>query len=153
MGISQTAVLEKFRQRMGELTGMVAAYAPSQSAESSGGIPPVAALVTPCAIVLPGKTLEYILTQPRHRHTYEVRVLILVAGADYTENIGVAAPMPDRAIEQIVLNVTLGGTANSAVFRQSSGLGDIEWGGRDFIGYELTFEVSETASASAGTGT
>ena len=151
MAIDQTAVLEKFRLRMAEISGINAAYAASQSSPAAGGIP--ANIVDfPCAIVLPGKTLAYIIDNGRHRHTYQVRVLVLVTGMDYSENAFNVAPMPDRVIEKFTGNVTLGGSANSSVFRDSSGLSTVEWAGVEYLGYEFIFEVSETAAATVATG-
>lgn len=152
MALSQVAVLEKLRLRMAEVSGVNAAYAPSQEDPASGGLPPAASFENPCAIVLPGRSSEYLITNGRHRHTYQVRVLLLITGFDYTENAFVGAPMPDRVIEKMTGNVTVGGSANSVVFQQSSGLDGISWGGKDFLGYEFLFEVSETAAATVATG-
>lgn len=151
MALSQTTVLEKFRARMAEVSGVVAAYAPSQSTPSAGGIP--AGLSDfPCALVLPGRSLDYIITNGRHRHTYEVRILLMVSGMDYSENVFNAAPMSDRVIEKMTGNVTVGGDANSVVFKESSGLSTVEWAAIDYLGYEFKFEISETAAATVATG-
>lgn len=154
MAIDQVAALEKVRARTAEVTGIAKAYAPSQTNPAAGGLPASVALEGGAiALILPGPTLDYILTQPRHRHTYEVRVLILLAGPDYSENAFNGGPLPDRVIEKFVGQVTLGGSVNSCIFRRNTGFTGIEWGGLDYLGYEITLELSEAATASAGTGT
>lgn len=151
MALDQEAVLEKLRLRMAELSGLVAAYSTSQSTPSAGGVP--AALQDyPCALVLPDRTKAYLVSNGRHRHTYNVRILLIVGGADYTENANVASPLLVRAIEKLTGNVTLGGSANSCVFESNTGLVTLEWGGLEYLGYEILVEVSESAAATVATG-
>lgn len=152
MALSQTTVIERLRVLAATVTGIEAAYAPTAVEAAIGGIPPSAAFTFPCAIVLPGPSSQYLIGNGRHRHTYRVRVLILVAGVDVVENAYVAAPMPDRFIEVMTGNVTAGGRANSVVFVESSGMAGVSWGGLEYLGYELTLEVSETAAATPAAG-
>lgn len=152
MALSQTTVIERLRVLAATVTGIQAAYAPTVEAPESGGIPPSASFTFPCAIMLPGRTIEYLLSNGRHRHTYEVRILVIAGAGMVPETAYVAAPMPDRFLELMVGNVTAGGRANSVVFREGTGMAGIEWGGIDYTGYELTLEVSETADATPATG-
>lgn len=151
MAMSQSAVLEKLRLRMAEVSGVVAAYAPSQSTPGAGGVP-AGLMDFPCAVCLPDETREYIITNERQRHTWLARILLLVSGADYSEDAYNACPFPDAVIEKMTGNVTVGGSANSVVFERSSGLNTYTWGGKDYLGYEFKFEVSETAAATVATG-
>ena len=151
MGIDQVAVLEQFRALAATVEGVVVAYAPTQASEGEGGVPG-APRDFPCAIVLPGQSSEYILHPGQHRHTYEVRVLLLMEGVDDAQNAWLIAPMPDRVIEVFVGNVTLGGRANSVLFERSTGLATVEWAGISYLGYEFTFRVSEQASANPAAG-
>lgn len=152
MALSQTTVIERLRVLAATVTGIQAAYAPTVEAPESGGIPPSTSFTYPCVIILPGRTIEYLLVNGRHRHTYEVRVLVIAGAGLIPENAYVAAPMPDRFIELMPGNVTAGSRANYVLFKQCTGMAGIEWGGIDYTGFEITLEVSETASATLATG-
>lgn len=157
MSLNQAAVMEQVRQALetvevteGEPDDRLVAYAPTQVTEAAGGIP--SAVQPPCAIVLPGRTQEYILRSNQHRHSYQVRVLVLLASADYTETAFIAAVLPDRVLEVMSGQVTAAGTANSIVFAESEGLVELTWGGRTYLGYELIFNASEQAIVTPATG-
>lgn len=160
MAIDQATLLDELRKRLenvvvyeGETEERLTAYAPTQPSTGEGGLPvAVSGADLPCALVLPGRTIDYILQPGQHRHTYLVRVLVLLAGADFTETAFVGGPLPDRIIEKMVGNVTVGGAANSCLFQDSTGLVAIQWGGVEYLGYEMQWRVSEQASATPATG-
>lgn len=158
MSINQAAVMEVLRLALetvevteGDPDDRLVAYAPTQVSEEEGGIPP-AINVLPCALVLPGRTTQYILRSDQHRHTYQIRVLLLLESADYTEAAFIAAVMPDRVLEVMLKRVTAAGRANSVTFGESEGLVELTWGGRTYLGYELIFNVSEAANVTPETG-
>ena len=158
MAIDQAAVLDALRQRLesvvvyeGEAEERLIAYAPSQPSPGEGGLP-LEVTDLPAALVMPGRTIDYILQPGQHRHTYLVRVLVILGGGQYTETAFIGSPLPDRIIEKMVGNVTLGGAANSCLFQDCSGLVEITWGGTQYLGYEMQWRVSEQASASPATG-
>ena len=63
-----------------------------------------------------------------------------------------ATPMPDAIIEVFEGNVALGGLCNSCLFLRTEGLQVLQYGGTDYVGYQLYFEVSEQAAASPAIG-
>lgn len=153
MALSQVDVLEVMRQALEEIEDVKAAFAPSQASQAEGGVPlDIAREEMPVAIVLPGRTLKYILTQGRHRHTYQVRVLVLLAEVDLTEGAYLLGPLPDQVLGELLEHITADGYANSLLFKESQGLVGLQWAGRDYLGYELIFEVSEAAAATPATG-
>jgi len=149
VALSQSTVLAQIRDLVATVTGMERVYG---QAETDANRLPFGGLECPCALVMAGPTQSYILTQPHHRHTYHVRVLVLEDGGDYGDRVATMLPMVDRLIELFTSNVTLGGRANYGLFRSASGLVGIEWAGVDYTGYEVLLEISETATASAAGG-
>lgn len=149
MAIDQSAVIAKMRELVATVTGINAAYS---AADNNDDRLPFALNNTPAALVLPGATLAYTLMDGQHRHTYEVRVQVLEAGGDGGIRDATLAVMPDRVLAVFAANVGLGGVCNSCVFRRSGGLQGFEYGGVDYTGYELTYEVSEQGSISTAYG-
>lgn len=151
--LSQVDVMEVLRLALERIEDIKAAFAPSRAEQESGGIPlDIAQEEMPVAIVLPGRTLRYILTQGRHRHTYQVRVLVLLAEVDMTEGAYLLGPMPDQILGELLGHVTADGYASVLLFKENQGLIGLEWAKREYMGYELIFEVSEAAAASPATG-
>lgn len=149
MSISQAAVVAKIRDLCGTVDGIAAAYS---AADSDDTRIPAGINATPAALVFPGPTVGYTLMHGQHRHTYEVSVQILENGGDAGIRDAVVSVFPDRVLEKLLANVALGGLCNSCVFKRSTGLQGFEYGGYDYTGYELVFEVSEEASAAPAFG-
>ena len=153
MALSQVDVCEVVRAALEEIEDIVAAYAPSQQTPTDGGLPTALNPVDmPAALVMPGRTLDYILQPGRHRHTWQLRVLLLLGGGDFTETAYIAGPMPDKVLEEMKEHLTANGYANSLLFVEGSGLSTIDWAGAEYLGYELIFRVSEAAAATVATG-
>ena len=149
MALSQSTVLAQIRDLVATVTGMVRVYAAGETDENAI---PASIQEWPAALVIPGPTLEYILSPVQHRHTYEVTVQVLEAGGDIGERVTDVLPFVDRIIELFAGNVTLGNRANYCIFKRSSGLSGLEYGNIEYTGYEITLEVSEQATATAATG-
>lgn len=149
MSLDQAAVVAKVRDLMATVSGISAAYS---AADSDDTRVPLGINATPAALVFPGPTIAYTLVSGQHRHTYEVSVQVLENGADAGIRDAVISVFPDRVLGVVLANVALGGLCNSFVFKRSGGLQVFEYGGYDYTGYELTFEVSEQASASPAYG-
>lgn len=149
MSLNQAAVVAKIRDLAATVSGINAAYS---AADSDDTRIPAGVSATPSALVFPGPTIAYVLTNGQHRHTYEVHLQVLENGGDAGVRDAVVSVFPDRVLEVILANVALGGLCNSCVFRRSGGLQVFEYGGFDYTGYELVFEVSEQASATPAYG-
>lgn len=158
MALSHVAVMEKMRTALETIEtdypaegDTLLAYAPSKSNVEAGGVPS-AIQEFPAALILPDRQDgDYILQPGQHRHSYRIRVLLLFASADYTEAMYITAPLLELVIEKMVANVTVGNTANSVLMKDWT-FGQIPWAGKDYIGYEISFRVSEQASATPATG-
>lgn len=147
--MSQVAVLERMRTLIASVDGIRAAYSAGSAAEKR--MPPALKML-PCAIVYPGATREYILSDGQKRHTYEAVVQVFAQGGDPGAAAFDATPMPDAIIEVFEGNVALGGLCNSCLFLRTEGLQVLQYGGTDYVGYQLYFEVSEQAAASPAIG-
>lgn len=153
MALSQMDVCEAVRAALEEIEEIVAAYAPSQASPHAGGLPTALdAVDMPAALVMPGRTVQYILNPGRHRHTWQLRVLLLIGGADFSEAAYVAGPMPDAVIVEMAQHLTANGHANVILMAEGTGLSTIEWAGGEYLGYELIFNVSEAAAVTVATG-
>lgn len=153
MALSQMDVCEAVRTALEEIEDIVAAYAPSQSAPGAGGLPVALQSVDmPAALVMPGRTVSYVLNPGRHRHTWQLRVLLLIGGADFSEAAYIAGPMPDAVIAEMAQHLTANGYANVILLAEGTGLSTIEWAGYEYLGYELIFTVSEAAPVTVATG-
>jgi hypothetical protein len=157
MALSLTTTIGQIRDLVEAVTGLAAVYAPS---ETDGNRVPAAFNDLPCALVLPGPSLAYILSSGQHRHTYEVKVQIFEApGGDTGEAANTILPMIDALIEKFAVNVGLanaGGAnprANSCIFSRHSGYVGMEYGGITYLGFEVILDVSEQASATPALGT
>lgn len=152
MALNQQAVIAKVRDVVATVAGIAAAYSAGDSDDTR--LPEGITLADgAAALVLPGATVEYILQPGKHRHTYEVVVQVLTGGADTGMVAANMAPMPDRVLEAMLLNVKLGGLVTFITFRRSEGLREFEYGGVEgYSGYELTFLTSEEASAAPAVG-
>lgn len=149
MSIDQAAVVAKVRDLCATVNGINAAYS---AADNDDTRIPAGLAATPAALVFPGPTVAYTLVQGQHRHTYEVTVQVLESGGDAGIRDAVVSVFPDRVLEVVLANVALGGLCNSFVFKRSGGLQVFDYGGYDYTGYELVFEVSEQASATPAYG-
>ena len=149
MALSQSTVVGQVRDLIATLTGLERVYAQS---ENDANRIPDGILECPCVIVLAGPTKEYLLTQPRHAHAYEVRTLWFEDGPDSGERALSLLPMTDRLIEMLTDNVTFGGVVTYCMFRRSSGLAVLNWNDAEYDGMEITLEVRETASTTAAVG-
>ncbi|HXG36522.1 MAG TPA: hypothetical protein VNL15_06110 [Dehalococcoidia bacterium] len=144
-----SAVIAQIRDLVDEVTDMERVYAPS---ETDSNAIPLALNEFPCALVFPGPTLEYILSNGGHRHIYQVKVQVIEGSALVSERAASVLPFVDRIIEKFAVNVTLGSRANSCIFETQSGFVGLEYGGIDYLGYEITLRVSEQAAASPAIG-
>lgn len=152
MSLDQQAVIAKVRDLVATVTGINAAY--SASDDDDTRIPAGISLADgAAALVMAGATTEYILQPGKHRHTYEVVVQVLTNGGDAGIAAANMAPLPDRVLEAMLLNVKLGGLVTFIRFLRSQGLRGFEFGGVDnYSGYELVFLTSEEASAAPAIG-
>lgn len=150
MAISQSTAIGQMRDLLDEISTIERIYAPS---ENDGNKLPDVINEFPTVTIMPGSTLDYILTTGGHRHTYEVRVIIYCRqGSDTGESAYQAMPLVDSIIEKFVGNVTLGGRVNSCVVARQSGFVNLEYNDIDYIGWEVTLRVSEQASAAPAVG-
>lgn len=150
MSLSMTTTIAQIRDLVATVTGLERVYAPS---ETDGNRIPPAFNELPCALVLPGPSIEYILSMGQQRHTYEVRVQIFEApGGDVGDASNAVLPMVDRVIELFAGNVTLGARANSCVFARHGGFQGFEYGDLPYLGYEITLRVSEQATVTPAPG-
>lgn len=149
MALSMLTSIARIRVLVAEVTGMKRVFA---SSETDSNRVPAAFNELPCALVLSGATLEYILMQPQHRHTYEVRVQIFESGPDIGTRVNTVLPFVDAIIEKFAVNVGLGGRVNSCIFDRQQGLVGLEYGGIEYTGYEIILRVSEAALANAAIG-
>ena len=147
MALSQSTVLTQIRDLVASVTGMVRVYAAGETDENAI---PASIQEWPAALIIPGPTLEFVTLT--NRHTYEVTVQVLEAGGDLGERVTTVLPFVDRIIALFHQNVTLGARANSCVFKRSSGLVGLEYGGIPYTGYEITLEVSEQATGTPAAG-
>lgn len=152
MALDQSAVIQTVRDLVATVSGVANAYSSADSDDTR--LPAALSLASgAAAIVLPGATLEYVLQPGKHRHTYEVRIQILSSGGDEGVVSADLAPMPDRVLEVMALNVKLGSLVTYIHFTRSEGLKGFEYGGYDnYSGYELVYTASEEASASPAAG-
>ena len=150
MALSMSTTIAQIRDLVAEVTGLLAVYAPS---ETDGNRIPLALNTLPCALVIPGPMLAYILSPGQHRHTYEVKVQVFEApGGDTGEAANTILPMIDAFIEKFAVNVILGTRANSCIFVRHGGYVGLEYGGMTYLGIEMILEVSEQASATPAPG-
>lgn len=150
MALSQVTVLAQIRALCESATGVKRAFGAGNNDEDAI---PAAIFEAPAMVVLPGPTIEYILTTGGQRHTYEVKVLVFCReGSDLGQSAYSALPLVDAIISTFVGNVTLGNRANSAHFDRSSGFATLEYSGQEYLGYEVTLRVSEQGTASPSIG-
>lgn len=107
---------------------------------------------TPCAVVMDNGTPDYLLTQPRHRHTYEVEVLCLVSGGDFGERMNALLAMKEAVMNRLYANVTLGGIVTKCLFRRSGPPDSELWSNTEFTAQSHFLEVEEHATANAQPG-
>lgn len=150
MALSQSTTIAQVRDLVAEITAIKRIYAPSENDDNRL---PAALNEFPAVLVLPGPTLEYVLSAGQHRHTYEVKVSVFCnQGGDLGESAYQALPLVDAIIEKFTGNVTLGGRVNSNLFGKSSGFAALEYNGLEYIGWEITLRVSEQAAATPAVG-
>jgi hypothetical protein len=131
------------------VSGIVATYSAADQGDQKL---PMALNALPAALLMPGQTVEYILSPGQQRHTYDVKVQVMTGGPEPGQSAYVTSPMPDAIIGVLVNNVLLGGICNGAVFKSSSGLQGFEYGGLEYTGFEVVIEVSEQGNASPAVG-
>lgn len=150
MALSQYTALARIRDLIDEVADFERVYA---ATSDDAHALPGALNDFPSVVVVPGPTVEYILTQPQHRHTYEVKVLVFCNQAgDLGQSAAQAMALVVGIIEKFVGNVTLGGRVNSCRFERDSGMVTLEYAGIDYLGFEITLEVSEQSAANAAVG-
>ena len=139
MALNQGTVLDEIRDMCAAVSGVEAAFSESSDALATS-LPPALG-VFPCLMVMSGPTRDY---NPQvKRHTYEVRVWVLVQPA-HLETAGPRAmPFTVRIIDATHNNVILDGAANWCVFDRASGLIALEWNGVEYLGHEIILVVSE----------
>lgn len=149
MAISQEAAIKQIAALVRSITGLRAVYSSADS--DANALPAALNGPFPCAIVYPGDDIEYILTQPHHRHTYQVTVQLYQTGQDVGQRAVSVQPFIGLVLAKLALNVT-GSFWNSCVYERSSGLSRLEYAGLEYTGFELTLKVSEEAVISAAAG-
>ena len=146
MAISMVAALALIRDQIATITSISSVYS---AGDTDTGAIPEALNDLPAAIIYPGPDTEpYELVNGWHTHTYEVAVQLFEQGVDTGERAASLAPMVDRIIEAMALGVKLGGSVTYCLFRRSSGFVTLEYGGVEYLGYEVTLEVKESALVS-----
>jgi hypothetical protein len=150
MALSQTAVIERIRELIAEMTGIKRVYGSDLAGTSGlpGGIAEY-----PSVLVFPGPTILYNQNPGgSHRHEYEVVAQVLFGPVAATaEAAAGSTPVTDALITKFAANVQLGGHSVYAHFLRSEGLTSIAYGGMEYIGYELRLRVVESeAQAFAG---
>lgn len=145
MPLSLTTVIARMRELVAQVEGLEAVYAPTGL--DAQGVPD-ALHEFPCAVLRLGRTVEYNTAAggAAHEHVYEVIVDLFSAAAASEDRAYVTLPMIDRILELMTGNVGLGGRVRWCLFKGQSGDGTLVYGGQEYLGYELTFEVSESAS-------
>ena len=149
MALNMTQVVSSMRTLIDEVTGFERVFAASSSDQHSI---PGAINEFPTVVVYPGETIDYILTAGQHRHTYEVNVDVFCrAGGDTGASAAQAMGLVELVLEKFAVNI--GGTwANSCLLIRNSGLATLEYNGIDYLGWRLTYRVSEQASVTAAKG-
>src|SRR3990172_8938814 len=135
MAFSQSTVMAQIRDLVATVTGMERVYA---AGETDTNAIPAAFPELPCAMVIPGATVQYILMMGQHRHTYDVKIQVFEGGGDIGSRGNTVLPFVDLIIEKFAVNVTLGNRANSCLFKSNGGLVGLEYGGITYTGYEIT---------------
>ena len=153
MPLSTTAVVRRVRELLASVDGVRAAYGPTEQARE--GIPE-ALSDFPCAVVWLGATKEYGSANGgggsngggysgAHEHVYDVSVWIICAAAGASERAAQGMPILDAVLTKMASNITLSGLVRWCLFQSQSGYGTLTYAGQEYLGYEMTFEVSEAA--------
>lgn len=149
MPLSQSDVITSIAGLVREISGIERVFDAASTEEHA--LPP-AINEFPAVIVMPGQTIEYILTSAQQRHAYEVKLLVFCRqGSDIGQGAAQAMPLVDAILEKFAVNVG-GSWANSCVMSGCSGLGGLEYAAVDYLGWEITLRVSEQAAVTAAKG-
>lgn len=149
MALSTRTVLRSVRSLIAAMPEVERAYGAGDEDENAL---PGAISEPPTVLVVPGETIEYILSGGQHRHTYNVDVLVLCNQAGETGQTAYqAVPIVDALIEKFAVNVG-GSWANSCILNRCSGLATIEYAGVDYLGWNITLRVSEQAPVTPAKG-
>lgn len=149
MALDEAAVLNRVRSICAGITGVAAAY--SAAADDANGLPDAINDNGPVAIVYPGPTEQYIRSAAAHRHTYQVKVQLLVPGGTVRARMSVAVPFRTRLLDAFTA-VAAANQWNSAIFVPPLQLIEGVYAGVEYAGWELTLQVSEQALATAAHG-
>lgn len=155
MSLNAAGVIAEVASLVRECTGMERVFDASANGDDRL---PLALNAFPCALVFPGPGLPPLFTQPRVSRTYEVRILIVESGMDIGARGASVLPFVDRVIAKLVSNMKLagGGSATATVIKclvdRDSGFIGIEYGGMDYLGYEITLRVEEQTTIDAQPG-
>lgn len=149
MALDQVNVLSNIRALTAAVSGFERVYSASEDDENAL---PGAVSEPPSALIIPGETIEYILSGGQHRHTYNVKILVLCnAAGDTGQTAKQAMPLVNALIEKFAVNVG-GSWANSCVFSACSGFATIEYAAIEYLGWEITLRVSEQAAVTPAKG-
>lgn len=101
----------------------------------------------PCALVFPGQTLGYTLSNVVHEeHTFEVHVQLLGAAYGLGDRTANALPLIDDVMAKMrtELGLVISGQRLATIckFDRQSGLADIPWGEALYSGYDVVFRVA-----------
>lgn len=157
MPLSTTTVIRRIRELVATVEGVEACYAPTEQARE--GIPEVLTQF-PCAIIYLGPTVEYGSANGggggayggAHEHVYNVTVWIMCAAAGTTERAAQGLPILDKVLAVMAGNIGLGERVRWCLFKVQSGYGTLPYGGQEYLGFELTFEISEAAEVTVERG-
>lgn len=149
MALSTATVIGQIRTLVATVSGIKRVFAASETGDNAI---PVAINELPAALIFPGATVVYHLESGGHRHTYDVKVQVVESGPDIGQRAATVLPFVDAIIELFAINVSLGARANSCVFKVSSGLTGLEYGGIFYTGYDITLEVSEQENVTPAPG-
>lgn len=136
--------LKRVRELMAEVTGIEQTYG---AGDNDAHALPAAINAPPAVLVFPRQLIEYIqYPGGGHRHTYQAIAQILVGGVGEDNAAYRSVPYLDAVLEKFAINVTLGGRANWIRLVLPTTWGTLEYGGLSYIGWELTFEISEQSN-------
>lgn len=150
--MDQAAAIRRIRTILAAVSGIAVAYSTADNDDDR--IPPGFTLSEgAAAMVFKGATLERVAINGWQRHTYEVRVQVLVAGGDSGIAAAEAAALVDPVQTALLANVgSASGLWNSMVMTREAQAETFEFGGYEYEGFELFLRVSEAGAATIAVG-
>jgi len=152
MAIDPRPAMREIRELIDSIDGFERVYC--EASEDENALPDAMSQF-PAAIVYMGNSSEYLLTAPRHRHTYQVEVWIF-PGESGARNAALGLGLLMDVFDLFAVNVTLGGTVTYCVLESTQPQeGPVsEFYGRDlsYTVRKVLLRVSEAANVTAAGG-